>query len=266
MEETLELRLLNCKASIKDCLPFTMLGLQSASSDRMDIYTAHDEDHSKRVEKILSRIVEICNQEHEENCKINEHEEFILYCSAWIHDLGCIITRKNHAKKTCDIIKKNIRYINGIDGYEDLISQICGTHSFEKNKKDPILLLPKEPITMDDGSKIDLQYLASVFRLADACDLDRRKTPKLIYEIFKEKMSKKSLNFWMAHRNVASCWPEKNRLLVTFYKRTKVDKFILSYLTKHYMEVEQWLKDKKFPINKIEYDYFTSQEDWTKNL
>jgi len=239
-----------------------MRGLLFKNRKGETIYTLHTQEHSQKIIEKLERITDICNNVKNKKCHINDESEFILYCSAWLHDLGCIISRKNHGKLSNKIIQENSGLFEGITGYERLIGMICEVHTYDRKlKKDPISKLPKE-IVLENGERLYPQYLAGIFRLADACDLDRKKAPKLVYMLLSQLMGKDSRKFWKAHSNVFSCGFINDKILITYFERTKYDNFIFNELQKQFNEVYPILQQYDFPIKQIKSDYLPVKDNW----
>ena len=264
MNNELEAKLIECRISVAQPLDYTMMGLLNKITG--EIYTIHTEKHSKVVEKNLKSIVKICNYQSDTKCYINEEEEFILYCSAWLHDLGNIISRENHAKYSSKIIMENPDMIHGIDEYRQFIADVSGVHSYdEKIEKDPIIHLSKT-IRTKKSNIVKLQYISAVFRLADACDMDNRKAPKLVYNLLSKHMGETSLNFWKGHNTIYSCNILENEIEITFTEKSKSSEFVFDWFTKQFENVRPWLKQYNFPITKVKENYFEDQEDWKKYL
>lgn len=266
MNDQLKARLELCKSHVSTSLPYTMRGLISKENGKEIIYTLHTQEHSQKVEQKLQRIIELCNNSPNKKCHITEISEFILYCSAWLHDIGCIVSRKNHGKESETIIHENKDILQGIDGYENLIGMICRSHTYDRKKEeDPVTKLSKK-IIAENGDFIFPRYLASIFRLADACDLDRRKAPVLVYRLLSHNMSEKSKRYWKAHNNVYSCGFDKDGILITYFQKSDNDNFIFNELKEQFEEVKEILFEYDFPIKRIVYDYIEYEQNWRNYL
>lgn len=155
------------------------------SSNEMRYYTNHGYDHCKSVLKYIEKIIEICNC----NCNrpLNDAEKSILKCSCWLHDLGCIFDRENHAEESVKIIR--ILCENGhihLKSVKDEIEYVVASHStaglkhlysLDKNEADE-----NRPIS-GSSDIINLPFLCALFKLADECDIDRLRAPKSVYDI-----------------------------------------------------------------------------------
>ena len=268
MKKEYEARLADCKGSVLNVLDYTLRGLtnknDSDSGKKEVIFPLHNSYHSERVELKLRQFISIHNEHVSDENKICELSEFILYCCAWLHDIGCLISRKNHAMLSAKIITQHKGTIQGIAGYEEIIALLCSAHSFN-GTDDPISQL-NETVIVHDGIEINMHMMAALLRLADACDIDARKAPKIVYDILSEIMDPESEKFWSAHENIQSCWPKDNKILITFKQHKDNDKFIMEYLEKDIVSSLFWLKKYDFPITGYGYEYVRPDSSYWEEL
>ena len=183
-------------------------------------FTIHGELHSENVEKILTDIISRCNTQVGP-CNINPYEKYILICCAWLHDIGVVLGREEHNSKTCSIIDKLYpAFLEGLDSkFVEFVKIVCLYHS----KKMQIQQVPvQSPFS---GTFIRLQYLTAILRIADAADMDNKRAPIGVFEIIKEKLTKKSQKIWRSHQAVrdVSFLPEGNSIIITVKdKRTSL--------------------------------------------
>lgn len=167
------------------------------NSDHMKFFTDHSYFHSLRVLKYIDKIIEICDRS---STPLNEAEQLILRCSCWLHDIGCISEREKHAKKTVQIIQKLTER-----GYLDLgtigneIEYVIYTHS---SNGMPLDNVSKSVNITGFDDLVRLRLLCALFRLADECDIDRLRAPKVIFNILEDEMPEKSKSWWKGHSNV----------------------------------------------------------------
>lgn len=178
------------------------------SSNEMRYYTNHGHTHCKSVLKYIDKIIEICNC----NCTrpLNDAEKSILRCSCWLHDLGCIFNRENHAEESVNIIRIlcenghiNLKSVKNEIEYVVLSHSTAGLkhlYSLDKNEPDE-----KRPIC-GSSDLINLPFLCALFKLADECDIDRLRAPKSIYDILKSQvdMPAESKIWWARHDQTIS--------------------------------------------------------------
>jgi len=162
-------------------------------------YTDHGPGHSEAVIEILNKLTKGVN--------LSEYENFLLKCSAWLHDIGmlgregediynpevCNRIREEHHKRSAEYISKHWREIGLSDETEATIIQwICYAHSSkvainDVDEESTIHIAGRE-------EKIRTRLLAALLRLADALDCreDRlppeeyRRLPQILQESLKE--------------------------------------------------------------------------------
>ncbi|MCW7080624.1 MAG: HD domain-containing protein [Candidatus Methanospirare jalkutatii] len=158
-------------------------------------YTDHGPGHSEAVIENLNKLTKGVN--------LSEYEDFLLKCSAWLHDSGmlgregeniynpevCNRIRKEHHKRSAEYISKHWREIGLSDETEATIIQwICRAHSSKVNINE----VPEE--THIAGENVRTRFLAALLRLADALDCredrlppeDYRHLPQIPRESLKE--------------------------------------------------------------------------------
>jgi len=165
----------------------------------LDNYTDHGTSHSERIEKLIDRLAEALKDGSP--ATLNEMEEFLLRLTAWVHDLGCIISRKRHAERSGRILETHFSDIPYITEYIPIIALIAKAHSDDGGDKNRILDLSDRPISIQ-GEHVRLRYIGAVFRLLDACDISSERTPGLVRKILIEEMSDENKKYWDAHKQV----------------------------------------------------------------
>lgn len=155
-------------------------------------YNNHGISHS---EKILSFMDDILRAASLRRKKFSDYEIFLLYTSAYCHDLGmlkwsgenfddpdtCNKVRKIHCKRVADYINRNWREMGIVCEIEAmLIANICQAHRGDKN-----LGMLQKRLRVDIGGHSDNvitvsvreQLLGAILRLADALDADESRLP-----------------------------------------------------------------------------------------
>jgi len=171
-------------------------------------FTDHGQRHSQNIVDHVGLFSKILGQYC--GVKLNSRELFLLFASAFLHDIGNIKGRANHAKRSAKIVKAYAgTHIRGLEENEvNLVCDIIKVHSRGNVSSDPLYDLDKLLIIDDD--KIRLRLLAALFRLADATDITSRRAPPIIYELFGlDKVTRRSpkrrriaKNHWLAHQNI----------------------------------------------------------------
>lgn len=159
-------------------------------------FTSHGLDHTKRVIYHLNAIIKVCD---EGRSGMTDLEAYLLYASAWLHDIGCLLGREEHSIKSAEMIEElQGRYIEGIEDKVPFLQLIIRAHS----RKEELKEVPEYVYLY--GEKVKLRFIAALFRLADACDIDRRRAPKVVYGFIKKELKSKSKKYWIAHQHVDS--------------------------------------------------------------
>lgn len=237
---------------IKEFLKPTLLFIPRGIKD----YTDHGIKHTDRVEEILHEIISLCNRSSYDKCKFNNTEEYLLFLTALVHDLGCIIQRENHASISGEIITKYISKYDLLEGIEPILAQIVKAHSGDP--EEGLNKLPKKPILVQK-ERIRLRYISAIFRLADACDIKIERCPGLVYNILEPTMTSRSKKFWEGHRDIISIdFNIKDKKIIVLVKNKQTTKIIIDSLQRNFTEVKEILRECNFPFLKIE----TEVADW----
>jgi len=160
-------------------------------------YTVHSEGHSEKVIKILNELTEGVN--------LSKYENFLLKCSAWLHDIGmlmregedindpevCDKIRGEHHKRSAEHISKHWREIGLSDETEATIIQwICYAHS----SKEDISKVPEEIHAA--GENVRTRLLAALLRLADALDCCKNRLPPEDYRHLPQIPQESQEEYW----------------------------------------------------------------------
>jgi hypothetical protein len=174
-------------------------------------FPSHGPDHSINI---IDMIMDFVNKW---DANLSEEEIFLLYVSAWVHDMGCLICRNDHQKHSVTMLDRTaiVREILGEELYTCL-KYIVKYHSSDEDLKE----VPKK------WGRIELQKVCAIFRLLDACDITEIKCPKGVYEIIKistPPLSKTADEYWNAHMSIESLTFEcpKIKIFVNNYEKCK---------------------------------------------
>ena len=163
-------------------------------------YTDHGPLHANRVMyKCLDLILQAVSP-----AVLSPHMVFLLCASAWVHDIGNIIDRENHRHHSARLVErlwKEHYFIMLSERETTAISQVIEMH----DTNDPLDQLETDYVLEPGTPEVNLQLLAALLRLADACDIDNRRAPAMIFQLVKEKLPESSKLHWIAHQNVEMC-------------------------------------------------------------
>nr|MDO8083129.1 hypothetical protein [Candidatus Freyarchaeota archaeon] len=177
-------------------------------------YTDHGPAHSKAILELFGKLLDSISLK--KGGRLNEYEYFILYNSAWCHDLGllsteedrdlkekfsftkfCEFIRKNHSRRSFNFINNKWRDM-GIQNETEanLIGIICKVHSAEEdiNQLSEDLAIPIE----NNVKTVRTRFLAALLRLADTLDAkwDRLPPRENINEEISEISRQQIMEYW----------------------------------------------------------------------
>lgn len=211
----------------------------------MKNYTDHGRGHSERLIQFIDNILDVC---HKSNIEINDLEKSLLYAAAWLHDIGCIITRENHSNESVKLIRTYRKYFTAVN--DDLLiylEWIIKSHQKSQNIEEI------EEELRFHGILIKLRFLSSIFRLSDACDIDNRRAPKVVFDIIKDELNERSKEMWLAHSNIQSIYFDHDEKKIFIHvKDVDNAKIVIDNLGEDLDSIKKVLIDNAFPCVTIE--------------
>lgn len=151
--------------------------ISNEDNGKVDIYTNHDAKHCDRILKTINEFIT------EFNVELNEVESFLLCCSVWLHDIGMFEfppnsyfedVRKSHHKKSIEFLYDKQDLLKLAPAEAAIICHIINAH----RKSESIEKVPEEMSSNNEDCRV--QFLASILRLADGCDITKLRTPEII--------------------------------------------------------------------------------------
>jgi hypothetical protein len=178
-------------------------------------YPSHGSDHSINIIELVDDFVD------KWDANLTPVEIYLLYVSAWTHDMGCLIKREDHQIHSLTILD-NIEMINELLGKElyTCLKYIVKYHS----SKEHLCEVPQK------WGSIHLQKICAIFRVLDACDITEKKCPKGVYDIIINAVPplKEDANqYWIAHMNIESLQFELPEITIYFRDYSKCKLVIL---------------------------------------
>lgn len=230
-------------------------------------FTDHGERHSKRIEEMLNEsIIPACNNSENPEIHLNDYECFCMIVSCWLHDIGCIISRNNHGLTSAKIVEDLLGEVftaYGIEGLKSCITKIISTHTDTDDDKENGKLSISDLIeeidvkVIENGTlktvNIKIRLIASLFRLADACDICANRAPSIVYKLIKETMNEEiSKEFWLAHAEITkiSINPEEHTFIIRVDNKNRAKK-VTDKFRKDIEEIEQILNELKFTYTNV---------------
>ncbi len=219
-------------------------------------FTDHGYEHSKRIIGYLNDVIDIYQ---ESGGELNEKEIFILYASAWIHDIGNLEDRESHAEKSCEMwdTLKRQNYLFDLDNpVESGLKTVVKRHRSEEELDD----IPER--THSCGDEIKVQLLATLFRIADSCDIDNRRAPEVVYDILQEELDEE---IWKGHMNIESVLVREGGKILVIVHEEEVSGKQIEELREEIEKVNSVLEDceniEPFSIEVKAQDYFEERRD-----
>ncbi|MDR0461316.1 MAG: HD domain-containing protein [Nitrososphaerota archaeon] len=204
----------------------------------MPEFTDHGIIHTNNV------LHNICNliREYPIPEKFTEDERFLLVLAAITHDIGCIVDRDTHEEKSIKMLQSNhFRFLLATIGalnFRALIKII----KWHRKTQD------LETIGQDPCDEIRLKLIASIFRLADACDMSGSRIKCLVMDILIEErqLPAKSEAIWKAHLQVEKIKISRNKIQPQVYNLKLAD-YCLTELAQELEPINQVLTKLGLP-------------------
>ena len=219
-------------------------------------YNDHGKDHFERIENNYFNMIEASGID------LSCCEIYLALLSIWFHDIGLWLgrqdgespedARKNHHERVKYVIEKLVEksQISKMDNSEEtILVAICGGHSRKINLED----IAKDSSL--NGENIKPRLLSAILRIADSLDIDHRRAPETIFELFDEVIPIKSKEHWDKHTFVNAV--EFNRTYASIDIVTtfgyKLEELIEQYKLVHWVQEE--IKNELQSVKSIFDDY-----------
>ena len=228
---------------------------------RFQHYTDHTIEHSKRIMRFASDLLEFCKIE------LNPDERFVLLSAIALHDVGMTTDsylqdkdkdndnkdlkleaiRDMHHEFTYRYIKDNFRYfhLNEKQDFVDCIAKVARNHR-------KIDIKTETEIMQIGSSDIRFWLLSAIIRLADCLDYDFRRVHIKLLRDYQIEIKSKAL--WFCNYYVQSIRINHGKVEVGFripeaYKNTEEQKAITKYVVS---DIKNQMRDL--------YDVFSSYD------
>jgi len=203
-------------------------------------YVDHGVEHSKGIIDLLNALFE--------NFEFSESEKYLLYLSAWLHDIGCVVGN-GHAKKSTRILELHRSMFEAIIGSRTInpLKIIIETHDCSLN-------IDKVAEMESHLEKNDtrLRFISALFRVVDACHLGRAN--KCLYETLRDfnVLDEESIVHWEAHLAVDSIRFEfeNEAIVINAIDKDKAD-VLKEDIESDLKSVVHVFADNNFPIKRV---------------
>lgn len=201
-------------------------------------FPSHGPDHSSSLIQIINDFVSNWDND------LSEEEIFLLYVSAWVHDIGCLVSREDHQKKSVELIDKHemFKQLLGQNLYTCL-KYVVKYHSSHER----IVEVPSE------WGGIHLQKLCSIFRILDACEICETKCPNEVYTVVMSSdrpFGAEANSYWKAHMNIQSLKFESPKIKIYVDDLTEC-KILTGKLEEEILGVKDYLHGIPCPIVEV---------------
>ena len=239
---------------------------KSILNTEQDYYNDHGIDHFERVENNFFEIIS------KSNITLNCCELLLALLSIWFHDIGLFLGRKSeedpvqgrkeHYRRVRDVINQleesgNIAQMD--NAQKELLISICEGHS---RKVDQLTI---NEIVEWNGETVRPQMLSSILRVADALDIEKRRAPESIFDLFGESIPFRSKEHWEKHFMISGIKINPNYSSVdvfVFLNKFEIKTLINQYLVLDWVgkeilneieSVEQIFDKNQIPIHNIRF-------------
>jgi hypothetical protein len=210
-------------------------------------FTDHGILHSNNILRLLAKFQE--NQTKTlTSFSFTKDELFLLSLATYLHDIGCIIDRTDHNRKSGKLLLEHpaFFFLNDKIGKDLLkcLNLIIIAHSsnFE------LEAISTEPL----HATVRVRLMAAIFRLLDACEISAARVSKVLYDILTTngQMKPEEIKYWEAHFSICDLFFKGNDIVLDCDDLAKAG-LIIDHLRKDL-----------FPINRV----FSQENFLTFNL
>lgn len=210
-------------------------------------YTDHGTIHSDNLMNLLCNFLG-----NFDTFPFSQEEKLLLCLCVHLHDIGCILGRADHNKKSVKLLKhRRFSFLEDMVG-DDLLA--CLKYMVLSHSSDYDLeSIPREPI----HANVRHRLICAVFRLLDGCELSSARTKRVLYEILKtyKKIKPEDAKYWEAHLSTLSVVFNGNTIFV-MSKNLRKTRTLIKHLRKDLKEINRVFEEEGFPQLNIEYYKF----------
>jgi hypothetical protein len=208
----------------------------------MPKFTDHGTRHSNNILKLLVQFHENLTKTLP-SFSFSKEELFLLALSAYLHDIGCIIGRKNHNKHSARLLTKDPSFSDlpdklGLDIVKCL-ELIAKSHSSNFNLNG----ISKECL----HENVRLRLICAIFRLMDACEISAKRISRLLFDILtrNNKIGVAESEYWEAHLNIINLYFKDEHIFVAIDDPHK-SKSAIEHLEEDLTEINKVFTEEKF--------------------
>jgi len=198
--------------------------------------------------------------------KLDEYEIFLLFCAVWLHDTGMLVkkegesldqVRATHHQRGRQLIRTGLKKINLTDDERYIVGEMTYHH-----RKTEDLGKVKQMIEIQHDSrtsKVRLQFLSALLRLADACEIAHARSSRELVDI--AGIDDEARFHHEAHLHVSAVGFDLITHEITVFLRVKNPKdanlltnFLTSNLMKELSSVKEMLRENGIDYSTVKCD------------
>jgi hypothetical protein len=199
-------------------------------------YPSHGYDHSINIVKNISKFNQVWD------IRLSEAELFLLYVSAWVHDIGCLVSREGHNMQSSEILSQYSFHLK--KEFLTSLKFIVETHS-TTNSPYPITEVPTE------WGEVRLRLLCAIFRIMDACDITDANCPRVVYQVIQSTLGEESNRYWQAHLNIEKLTFRYPHITV-YVDNIEACRFLIEHLDEEIQTVRSVFEDYSITVPIVE--------------
>lgn len=173
----------------------------------------------------------------------SQEEKLLLCLAIHLHDVGCLLGRTNHNKKSVKLMEhKRFSFLEDMIG-DDLLT--CLKYMVISHSSDYDLeSIPREPA----HARVRLRLLCAIFRLLDGCELSSARTKRVLYEILKtySRIKPEANKYWEAHLSISSVVFSDNMIFVDS-KNLRKTRRLTKHLKRDLKIINKVFREENFP-------------------
>lgn len=207
-------------------------------------FTDHGMLHSNNLLKLFVRFTKRVS-----GFSFSQEEKLLICLAIYVHDVGCIIGRPEHNKKSAKLIMKHtsFSYLQSQIGSDLLncLKCIVLSHSSDYD----LQRIQKEPI----HDKVNLRAVCALFRLLDGCEISSARVSKPLYDILTSynKIKRQHRKYWDAHISIISLVFRNNRIIIDSNNLSKT-RLVSNHLKKDLREINRIFEEENLPQLTVE--------------
>jgi hypothetical protein len=206
-------------------------------------YTDHGVRHSNNILNLLDKFRGNLSTIFP-SFSFSKEELFLLAISAYLHDIGCIVQRRNHNRESARLLTEDASFSHLQDKLGADLLKCLKLISLSHSSNFDLCGISKEKL----HQKVRLRLICAIFRLLDACEISATRTSKTLFDILtrNNKISKGESKYWEGHLSIIGLFFENNEIILDCEDKEKPAS-IIKHLQKDLNDINKVFAEEKFP-------------------